>query len=97
LVERKSVSGEGERSIAASVTRAHLTHSPATLEPAAMRAATALAIAVILGLGLPTPSRAQSVLMLDSAIAMAKSNSRLAHIARAKVNEKAAAARGARA
>ena len=48
-------------------------------------------------LGRPAAAKATTVLTLDDAIAMAKSNSRASRIAQAKVQEKQAAARGARA
>ena len=106
LVERRVERRDDESSIVTSVRKPRRAQSPATLEPAAMRAATALAMGALLTLAVPASTNAQSssvppqngaVLTLDEAIAMATSNSRLSHIARATVGEKAAAARGARA
>ena len=106
MVERRLERRGGEPSIVTAVSKPRLTHAPATLEPAAMGAATALVVGALLALAVPTSTKAQSptvqpqngaVLTLDEAIAMATSNSRLSHMARAKVSEKAAAARGARA
>ena len=105
MVERRA-ERSAEPSVVTPVTKPHLTHSPATLEPAAMGAATALIVGALLALAVPGPMNAQSpamqarnsvALTLDEAITMATSNSRLSRIARETVSEKAAAARGARA
>jgi len=106
MVERRIERRGGESSRVTPLAKPHLTHSPATLEPAAMGAATALVVGALLALAVPTSTKAQSptvqpqngaVLTLGEAIGMATSNSRLSNMARAKVSEKAAAARGARA
>jgi len=106
LVERRVERRNDESSLVTSLTRPDRAHSPVTLEPAAMRTATALVVAASLALTVPASTNAQlpaaqaqtgAVLTLDDAIAMATSNSRLSHMARATVAEKAAAARGARA
>jgi outer membrane protein TolC len=105
MVERRAERG-AQPSVVTPVTKPHLTHSPATLEPAAMGAATALVVGALLALAVPGPMNAQSpamqarnsvVLTLDEAITMATSNSRLSRMAGETVSEKAAAARGARA
>ena len=105
MVERRAERG-AQPSVVTPVTKPHLTRSAATLEPAAMGAATALVVGALLALAVPGPMNAQSpamqarnsvVLTLDEAITMATSNSRLSRMARETVSEKAAAARGARA
>jgi len=105
MVERRAERRDAEPSVVTPLAKPHLTRAPATLEPAAMGAATALVVGAVLALAIPTSARAQSptepqprsVVTLDEVIAMATSNSRLSHMARASVSEKSAAARGAHA
>jgi outer membrane protein TolC/preprotein translocase subunit SecF len=74
-------------------------HDRGWLVPAANRIAPALGV-IALGLALGRPLSAQEAtrtLTLEEAVAMAKTNNRQLHMARAQVRGKAAAARGARA
>jgi outer membrane protein TolC/preprotein translocase subunit SecF len=75
-------------------------HDRGWLVPAANRIATVLVFALGVGASVTRSAGAQDTtrtLTLDQAIAMARTNSRAVKVAQAKVRQKAAAARGARA